>query len=250
MSHGYGWKPDTRDDRDLLTPLEVAKPYPPSVDLSALMPPVYDQGQLGSCTANAIAAAFDTARSKQGEKFETPSRLAIYYNERKMEGDVSEDAGAAIRDGIKTLKTNGAGPEALWPYVISKFTEAPPAKYVKAAFKYEAISYARVGRSVNAMQAVLAFGRPFVFGFTVYESFESQEVANTGMLAMPESGEQIVGGHAVVANGYKTIHGIQYAKVRNSWGRDWGQAGHFWMPFQYLMTAHLSSDFWVINSVM
>lgn len=244
ITRGYGWKPDAPDARDFIHQ-EVAKALPAETDLTALMPPIYDQGQLGSCTANAIAAAFDTARSKQGEAFETPSRLAIYYNERKMEGDVSQDGGAAIRDGIKTLKVDGAGPESLWPYNIAKFAEVPPAKYVKEALKFEALSYARVVNSVTAKQQVLAAGRPFVFGFTVYQSFESAQVARTGILPMPEPGEQQVGGHAVVANGYKTIGNHLYWRVRNSWGATWGDRGHFWMPYQYSM-----SDLWVINKVM
>ena len=69
----------------------------PNVDLRSACPPVYDQGQLGSCTANGIAAAigFDQMKQGVGDVF-TPSRLFIYYNERVMEGTVQSDAGRKI----------------------------------------------------------------------------------------------------------------------------------------------------------
>ena len=86
-----------------------------------------------------------------------------------------------------------------------------------------------------------------MFGFTVYESFESQEVAKTGVVPMPAPGEQVVGGHAVLAVGYDDS--AQTFMVRNSWGTGWGQAGYFTMPYAYLTTRGLSSDFWTIRIV-
>ena len=89
----------------------------------------------------------------------------------------------------------------------------------------------------------LADGFPFVFGFTVYESFETLKVAQTGIVPMPKKSERTLGGHAVMAIGYdqKQKHFI----VRNSWGPQWGQAGYFTMPYAYLET--LASDFWTIR---
>src|SRR3989440_2703094 len=111
---GYGWIPDLPDQRDHLyaAPPPVVSALPPSSDLRPHCPPVYDQGQLGSCTANAIGAAIQFDRMKQNlsPNF-VPSRLFIYYNERVMEGTVSTDSGAQIRDGIKSVAKQGACPE-------------------------------------------------------------------------------------------------------------------------------------------
>ena len=114
----YGWIPDIPDHRDMMysAPPHVVSALPAMVDLRAKCPPVYDQGQLGSCTANAIAAALQFDQMKQGEQSFTPSRLFIYYNERAVEHTVSQDAGAMIRDGIKSVAKLGAPPEDPdWP---------------------------------------------------------------------------------------------------------------------------------------
>ena len=247
----YGWIHDLPDQRDYLyaAPMTLES-LPPSVDLRPQCPPVYDQGQLGSCTANAIAGAiqFTQMKEKLAEIF-TPSRLFIYYNERAMEGTISSDSGAQIRDGMKSVAQLGACPESMWPYDISKFTDKPPAEAYTAAAQHEVKSYSRLTQSLVLMKGCLASGYPFVFGFTVYESFESPEVARTGDVPMPKPSEQPVGGHAVVAVGFDDAQ--QKFFVRNSWGSGWGVAGYFLMPYAYLTQAGpaLASDFWTIRMV-
>jgi C1A family cysteine protease len=236
--------------RDFLLAVEPAKALSATVSLRTKMPPVYDQGQLGSCTANSVGAILEFNELKQKEPdAATPSRLFIYYNERAMEGTVSQDSGAEIRDGIKSVAQLGAPPETDWPYTISKFAKKPPAKAYKDALKHKAIRYARVAQSQIALQSVLASGYPISFGFTVYESFESQPVAKSGIVPMPTPNERTLGGHAVVAIGYKQIRGQLYFECRNSWGTGWGDRGYFWMPEAYITSANLASDFWVIEQV-
>ena len=133
---GFGWVPDLPDHRDLMysAPMGVMAATPAKIDLRLQCPPVVDQGQLGSCTGNAIAGAHQFDQMKQGltPSF-PPSRLFIYYNERVMEGSVGTDAGAAIRDGIKSIGKQGVCPESYWPYVITKFTHKPPANCYQVA---------------------------------------------------------------------------------------------------------------------
>jgi C1A family cysteine protease len=245
----FGWRPDLPDTRDYFLAVEPAKTLPPAMSLRTQMPAVYDQGQLGSCTANSIGAILEFNELKQDEAgATTPSRLFIYYNERLMEGTVKQDGGAQIRDGIKSVAQVGAPPEPLWPYAVAKFAVKPPAKAYTAAKKHEAIRYARVLQDQTAIQNVLASGFPISFGFTVYASFEN-DVGADGIVPMPEPTEQVLGGHAVVAIGYKPIRGQLYFECRNSWGPTWADQGYFWMPAAYLTSASLASDFWVIEQV-
>lgn len=251
--HAYGWARDALDHRDWHAPLTAAERLtlpPPEFSLRAQMPPVYDQSTLGSCTANAIAGAVQYQQMKQGEAEgqNVPSRLFIYWNEREMEGTVNSDSGAQIRDGIKVVASFGAPPETDWPYNISQFTVRPPDQAFTDALKFKTIEYARPIRTSYYLRNVLAVGRPFVFGFTVFESFESQEVASTGIMPMPEAGEQILGGHAVLAIGYKQINNQLYFEVRNSWGGEWADSGYFWMPAAYMLDESLTSDFWCIRA--
>jgi C1A family cysteine protease len=208
---------------------------------------VYNQGQLGSCTANGIAGAIEFDQRKIGNKEFTPSRLFIYYNERVIEGTVSQDSGAQVRDGIKSVATIGAPPETDWPYVIANFADQPPAIAFTDAKLDLVSSYSRVSQNLSQMKGCLAEGYPFVFGFTVYASFESQAVANSGVVPMPASGEKTVGGHCVVAVGYDDTQ--RTFTIRNSWGAAWGMKGYCTMPYEYLISANLASDFWTIRSV-
>jgi C1A family cysteine protease len=249
MPHAYGWRPDKPDQRDHLL---VAEPValPAKVSLRSKMPPVFDQGQLGSCTANAIAGALEYEEKRQGLKTHRLSRLFVYYNERAMEGTVDSDAGAEIRDGIKSVGKLGAPPETLWPYNVDHFAWKPPKTAYAAAVKHEALSYARVGQVTTALQAALASGCAVVFGFTVYESFESEAVASSGRVPMPGKGEKVLGGHAVVLVGYDNTSGAVAWEVRNSWGKDWGDKGYFWMPCAYPTNPNLASDFWNIRKAI
>lgn len=246
---GYGWNRDMPDGRDFMyaAPTEVVTQLPPKVDLRSQCPGVYDQGQLGSCTANAIGAALEFDQMKQKEAPFTPSRLFIYYSERVIEGTVDSDSGAQIRDGVKSVNQQGAPPETDWPYDITKFRDKPSQQAYDDAAKHEAILYQRLTQTLPQLKGCLADGFPFIFGFVVYESFESQQVAQTGEVPMPAAGEQQLGGHAVLAVGYDDDQ--QRFIVRNSWGPTWGMSGYFTMPYPYLLQGTLSSDLWTIRSV-
>jgi C1A family cysteine protease len=251
LNKGFGWVPDLPDGRDLLyaAPLKPLAKLPDKVDLKKLCPkPVYDQGALGSCTANAIGAALEFSQRKQRLKSVFPhSRLFIYYNERAMIGTIESDSGASLRDGIKSVAKRGAPKEKTWPYKIDRFTEKPPRAAYAEAKKHQAIQYLRINQSLSQLKGCLAEGYPFVFGFAVYESFLSPAVAKTGVVEMPRAKEAFEGGHAVLAVGYDEAS--QRFIVLNSWGKGWGKNGYFTMPYPYLAQASLSRDFWTIRKV-
>ena len=245
----YGWIPDLPDQRDHLyaAPPAFLSALPPSTDLRASCPAVYDQGQLGSCTANAIGGAIEFDRLPQKLPDFVPSRLFIYYNERVIEGTVNSDSGAQIRDGIKTVASQGVCPEPEWPYDIAKFAQKPSAKAYTDAATDRAVSYQSLVQDLNQMKGCLASGYPFVFGFTVYESFETAAVAQSGHARMPGPGERVIGGHAVMAVVYEDAN--QWFLVRNSWGARWGLAGYFTLPYSYLIQPGLATDLWTIRIV-
>ena len=259
MAIKFGWIPDKPDKRDRLRVTAIPATLPSSIDLRKGFPAPYDQGELGSCTANAIAGALEFDQIKQKLKYEfTPSRLFIYYNERVIEGQVDYDAGAAIRDGIKSVNAQGACPESDWPYNISKFADKPTAVAYKDAKLHKALQYERVSIDPTSIKTVLATGFPVVFGFTVYQSFMTPTVANTGVMPVPDlSRESVEGGHAVVMAGYNDASWIDSTTkrpmppgwiVRNSWGTSWGCGGYFVMPYMYA-DPNLSDDYWHIDAV-
>jgi len=248
--HYYGWKRDTPNSADefhnfiVSTTLDNIK----LVDLRSTCPAVYNQDKLGSCTANAIAAAYEYDEIKQNEKdVFIPSRLFIYYNERKIEGSIDTDSGAEIRDGIESISVDGVCSEDMWKYDITKFTECPTQECYDEAKNHKSIEYKRVVQSLEQLKQCLIEGFPFVFGFNVYSSFETQEVAETGVMPMPKEGEELLGGHAVCAVGFDDNKRVFI--VRNSWGDSWGDKGYFYMPYAFITNTSQCSDFWTVRKV-
>ncbi len=239
----YGWVPDIPDQRDYLySAIKPAVRLPEKIDLRTGCSEMEDQGALGSCTAQALAGNLEFLDKKIDGEYVDVSRLFIYYNERFIMDTVDYVSGASLRDVIKTLKNDGACHEDTWPYVISRFDKKPTIKCYNEAKKHLIESYHRI-HTIPEMLTCLAEGYPFVFGFAVYESIESAQVQKTGVVNMPAKDEIQIGGHAVMAAGYD-----QQKKrflVRNSWGKKWGMAGYFTMPFEYLDT--LADDFWTIR---
>lgn len=243
----YRWLPDPPDNRDHIYQL-AAVPLPSRVDLRSYCSPVEDQGNLGSCTGNAIAGLIELVNRKKNKTFDI-SRLFIYYEERVLIGTVRRDSGAYIRDGIKVCYTKGAPLETLWPYNLSKWASKPVTAAYTDAAKRKVTGYQRC-TNFAAIKNALAAGNPVVAGFTVYESFESNAVATTGMMPYPNTNnEQVLGGHAIAIVGYDdNLNGGRFI-CRNSWGPSWGDQGYFYMPYQVIQNTNMSSDFWLISSV-
>lgn len=246
----YGWRrsgPDQRDHK-FIAPTCMLQSLPPIVDLRPDCPAVYDQGNLGSCTANAIGALVEFLEMKEKHPAFVPSRLFIYYNERVLEGTVNQDAGAEIRDGMKVVSTLGAPHESLWWYNVDKFKQKPNKKVYADALKHKVSEYLKINNtSLDDMKGCLASGYPIVGGFTVYDSFESSNVAKTGVVPMPERRENVLGGHAILVVGYDDIQSRFI--VRNSWGTSWGMKGYFTIPYLYFTNPNLADDFWTARLV-
>ena len=244
MMNGMGWLPDLPDHRDipLLSVERELASVPLRVSGLSRSIPCYDQGSLGSCTANASGRLFQFVDIKQGGLNIFPSRLQVYYDSRKIRGWENWDSGAFLRDTLSVIRNNGAAPEELWPYDISKFTQAPtPAVYAEAA-NHQSLVYMSVSQSLSAMESCIASGYPFVIGASLYENFVPD--AN-GVIPMP-SGSSI-GGHAFLVDGYD--HNTRLFECPNSWGTTWGDRGYFFMHYDYLLDNDLAADLWTIRSV-
>jgi C1A family cysteine protease len=250
--------PDEPDHRDW--------PYQPAPDLGALptsvdlrradcgFPPIFDQGHLNSCTANAVAAAlaFDIRRQRKDDTF-IPSRLFIYYNERYSENAIglpawgNHGAPAYMRDCIKVVDDKGFCSEDEWPYDETAFDTRPPDSAYRSALEHRSCEYYRINQDLTLMKSCLAEGYPFVCGIRVYRGFLSPQVRAGGAVPLPAPGEPMIGGHALAVVGYDDAQ--QRFIVRNSLGTGWGDQGHGSLPYAYVCDVRYAMDFWVLRKV-
>jgi C1A family cysteine protease len=250
----YQWKPDTKKDYPRFNHLALSG-YPLLPDVMDMRPhlsAVEDQGDLGSCTGNALVGAMEYLENKSlgfendHPNFVNLSRLFVYFNERMMEGTINKDDGALICDGVMTLSQYGVCSELIWPYTISQYKLKPPDPAYTEALTRRITVFSKVDQTNEALRRTLAAGNPIVVGITLYDSFESDAVAADGKVPMPNTRtEKCLGGHAVLICGYDHINQVYI--VRNSWGPDWGDKGYFYLPYDYVESADFASDFWVLN---
>lgn len=251
-----GYKPDpagVKDKQFSLHPVFAAGQIDPKSDFSADAPPVYDQGNIGSCVAHGNGAGFEIIWKRANKSYVPVSRLGLYYECRDKDGTVDQDAGSYIRTGVWCLTNVGVGCDACWPYDTSKFMQKPPASYYKDAKNYQIASAAKLdntdGRSIRI---ALTAKFPVVFGAYVYAAIEDLTAADP---FLPLAKGRPIGGHCMVIVGHddnlthkyadgKTLTGFYL--VRNSWGTSYGNKGYIWIPYAYMHNGKICDDFWVI----
>ena len=242
-----GGKRDSEDSRDFrFTPAIEKHALPPAVDLRHHIGSVYDQQPLQSCSANALSSLLTFVGNAEKRPIEPPSRLFIYYNERKLEGTLPKDGGAQIRTGLKTVATFGACSEIMWPYDVDKADAEPTPGCYKDAKSTRALQYFRIAQDLDHLRACLADGYAFIFGMQAYlQGFEAAQ--HSGVLPMPAPSDTLMGGHAILAVGYDDR--MQTITALNSLGKTWGSEGYFTLPYAFVTNASLAYDFWTIRSV-
>jgi C1A family cysteine protease len=219
-----------------------------SIDLRPKCPPIYDQGQIGSCTANAIAFAF---RFLEADKTFSPSREYIYAKERLLgaPGQPLTDSGSDAALGLSWIGGHGVCAEADWPYSEANVNVVPPVSCDTAAAAhkltgaYNVASGASTGTQLlTNIQTALANNLPVLLAFAVYDSFMSAQVAKTGIVPMPNTRtETLEGGHEVVIVGILPAQSL--VVCANSWSADWSDNGYFYLPFAYVTNGSLAFEF-------
>lgn len=265
VEHNYNLVRQAEDTRDWKFAIPAAAELPPKIDLRKKCPPIFDQGKLGSCTANVGVAAYMMLKEFSDEL----SRLFLYYEERRLEGTTESDAGATMRSIGKALSKVGVCLEKLWPYVVENFDDDPPEKADADAAGRKASSYERLYGANAIKQYLVEKSLPVMIGIDIYTSFETAEVRKSGIVPVPDpEKEQLLGGHAVLIVGYDDQFGKTHSSggfledlldiftspkedkngyfiVRNSWGTGWGDDGYFYLP--YLFVEQYAFDFWVLK---
>ena len=243
-SFKLSWKPSKNDHRNYKLKLDhdekqidLPKVFQ-LVDLHTLQ--VFNQGNLGSCTANAIAQQIQIKTQNKV----SISRLFQYWNSRLLEGTYQSDSGANLLDCYRAIMKYKYIDEALYPYIEAKYADFPPKEIYIEASKNKINKYESVPQDLYHMKYVLAvYKQPIVFGFSVYSSF--QNLDSNHVCPLPQANDELLGGHAVCAINYND--NLQAFLICNSWGKEWGLNGCFYMPYDYVLNKTLCSDFWTLS---
>jgi C1A family cysteine protease len=238
----HGWLASQPDKRHIPF-VAKAKVLPKYIDLRPGMPPIWDQGAIGSCTAHGVAAAHIYAQRKNPNFKEImPSRLALYFNGRAARGWQNQDSGACIVDVVKSTFKLGVADEKLYPYQTSKYKLKPPASVYANALLHQTLQYRKVDNSKEEnIIAALADNNPVVFGSTLYEGFDK---LTDNTMPAPDLKASVVGGHCQIIVGWDASR--KAFLVRNSWGKSFGDGGYWWIPSVYLTDLSLADDFWCL----
>lgn len=241
---------DVHDPRDLKYTAAV-KPgggVQSKFSLKNALPPVLNQGDLGSCVSNAVSNTLMYIDMKNKHpKTILYSRLFNYYNARALEGSVQSDSGCQIRDAIKVVNKVGSTDEQIWPYIIKKYVEKPVQLAYTDALKKTVTKYRRVNQTRADIKSCLSSGYPVIIGITCYTSMFTTACYNTGAIPMPKRGEQVYGGHCILLVGYDDA--AQTYEFQNSWGAMWGNKGFGTIPYAYIENPNYASDFWMIENI-
>ena len=241
-----GYRPEKQNSKDKKYSAIRDRQLPPKVDLRSYMTPVENQGNSNSCTANAMAGAYEYLTNRILGQSADVSRLFIYYNARELDGDCSQDQGTYLKSCVKVLRKQGACSENTWSFNLDQILEQPPKQAYAEAANFRVEDAARVEIDLHTMQSCLAEGYPFAFGLQLFSSF--QQAGSTGLVPMPDpDNEKHDGGHAMLCVGYSDVD--QVFIVRNSWGTDWGEQGYCYIPYDYMTKPDLIHDCWTIRQV-
>ncbi|MEW8410632.1 MAG: C1 family peptidase [Candidatus Thiodiazotropha sp.] len=225
--------------------------------------PVEDQGQIGSCTAQAVIGLVEYLMRSGGDPEPEMSRLFLYKVSRRLLG-WSGDTGSYLRTAIKAMVLFGVPPESEWPYIEGEYETEPEAYHFAFAQSFKASVYARFdgygsnstgSETLEAVKRSLLDGFPVVFGFPVYSSIDHTGPNNGFVIPIPSAVDRNEGGHAVLAVGYddtvdcgtgldgKPSNGALI--IRNSWSSEWAMNGYAYLPYEYV-AQQWAIDFWTI----
>lgn len=212
------------------------------IDLREWASPVEEQWRLGSCTAQAVVGAYELLlKMHYPDQFVDLSRLFLYYNARKLDGDINEDIGAYISTAIKAIQTYGLCREDLWPYDIHKYKVQPNWRCYHDASKRSVKNVREVLLHDDILTALDSL-HPVVVGVALYDEFNHIDTKST-VLPMPRDPDNAIGSHAMCIVGYDNVK--QLFLLRNSFGNDWAEGGYFWIPYTY--ADENFSDMWAFD---
>lgn len=235
MARKYGWKPDPKHAPKLGGErlMFASGALPPSASIGNLGEP-YDQGQTGTCVANASAKAIEITSGVHA------SRLGIYSQARIRGGEdmhALSDDGCVIADAVASMTEVGVCSEDRWPFDPSQVNVPAPWDAIRADAR---VTGWQKLETADEVRAAIAAGHPVIFGMQVDQSYEDSDGSSTYTGPVGPS----LGGHCQTIVGYAPGQFL----ALNSWGKDWAAKGMVWIAESFLFGSGLAADFTALDA--
>lgn len=219
---------------------------PARVSMREIRPPALNQGNIGSCCADAVVSATALLGRRQGLLWEDSS-LALYYAVRRRMGDVATDSGCTLAQAILTAQEFGLYPLENWPHDPRLFNpEEIPDDFEARSSLRRVINWGPLAHDLTTLRWTLYCGYPLLFGVVAGDAFEKGEAWATGRVEEP-SRSLFRSGHAVLSLGYNDIS--RHFEILNPWGPTWGNVGLGKIPYSYILNPALCTEIQTIRAV-
>lgn len=232
-------------DEDYVTP--EGQVLPASVDLRKNFSDIKSQGTQGACSAFSSVSVIEYFLATILNKQTDLSEAFVYYNARVIRGETEVDEGASFKDIIEAIRDKGVCLEELCPYDQKVFNEEPTENAYSEAENRKITEAKNVRLKVDDVKSALAQGFPVIISA---KAFGSYLVNRNGVLRTPtpsELDDDTQENHAMVICGYIDKEG--FFIVRNSWGKDFGDKGYCYLPYEYFRTPKAINQAYVVTGI-